>query len=219
MRDRRRLFIIGASHFGREMESWLSLVPEEQRDWTLAGFLHTPPSPSPLAGFPSALDVVGDWQTFAFSGEDYVVCAVADPGWKERVWGHLQGRVRFFTYIAPSAVVGRFNEFGEGVIVCPNCVLTTNIRLGTCVTLNVACGLGHDVRVGDFCSLMGRVSLTGGVNVERKVLLGSGATVLPHKSVGEGSTVGAGSVVIRNVRAGTTVFGNPARVLQSDAAV
>ena len=40
------------------------------------------------------------------------------------------------------------------------------------------------------------------------------ATVLPHVRVGDGCLVGAGAVVIKDVRSGQTVFGNPAKVLK-----
>ena len=36
------------------------------------------------------------------------------------------------------------------------------------------------------------------------------STIIAHKSVGENASVGAGSVVIRNVKDGVHVFGNPA---------
>ena len=42
--------------------------------------------------------------------------------------------------------------------------------------------------------------------------LGVNVTVLPYVRIGEGCLVGAGSVVTRDLPAGTVAFGNPARV-------
>ena len=54
----------------------------------------------------------------------------------------------------------------------------------------------------------------GGYSVlESNVTLHSKATILPNKKVGYGSTVGAMSLVIRNVKPNTTVFGSPAKKL------
>jgi UDP-2-acetamido-3-amino-2,3-dideoxy-glucuronate N-acetyltransferase len=47
--------------------------------------------------------------------------------------------------------------------------------------------------------------------VERAASLGSGATILGGVRIGEGAVVGAGAVVTRNVPAGATVVGNPAK--------
>lgn len=213
MPNKRRLFIVGASHFGREMESWLDLIPEPARDWRLKGFLHTAANPSPLEGFPSDYRILGSWESFAFTKDDYAVVAVADPTWKERIFNHLNGKLTFFNYVAPNATVGKFSQFGPGTIICPNCIISTNVTTGRCVIVNTRSGLGHDVTVGDFSSIMGNVSLNGGVKVGRKVFIGGKSLVLPKTVVEDNSVVGVGSVVIKTVKSGTTVFGNPAKVI------
>ncbi|MGD6390580.1 DapH/DapD/GlmU-related protein, partial [Xanthomonas citri pv. citri] len=49
--------------------------------------------------------------------------------------------------------------------------------------------------------------------IGRDVWIGGGASLLPGVAVGDGALIGAGSVVTRDVPAGATVVGNPARVL------
>ncbi len=50
------------------------------------------------------------------------------------------------------------------------------------------------------------------------VWIGGGAILLPGVTVGDGAVIGAGAVVTRDVAAGTTVAGNPARVIAPKAA-
>jgi acetyltransferase-like isoleucine patch superfamily enzyme len=50
--------------------------------------------------------------------------------------------------------------------------------------------------------------------VRKGASIGSGATILCGVEIGENAIVGAGSVVTKNVPAGTIVAGNPARVLR-----
>ena len=51
--------------------------------------------------------------------------------------------------------------------------------------------------------------------VKRGASIGSGVTVLSNVTIGERAIVGAGSVVTRDVPAGTIVAGNPAKVLRA----
>jgi acetyltransferase-like isoleucine patch superfamily enzyme len=53
--------------------------------------------------------------------------------------------------------------------------------------------------------------------VKRRASIGSNATILCGVTIGEGAIVGAGSVVTRDVPAGSIVAGNPARVMRSVA--
>jgi UDP-2-acetamido-3-amino-2,3-dideoxy-glucuronate N-acetyltransferase len=50
--------------------------------------------------------------------------------------------------------------------------------------------------------------------VRRGASIGSGATILCGVTIGENALVGAGAVVTRDVAAGTTVVGNPARTIK-----
>jgi acetyltransferase-like isoleucine patch superfamily enzyme len=52
------------------------------------------------------------------------------------------------------------------------------------------------------------------ITVEDDVWLGGSVVVLPGVTIGRGSTVGAGSVVTRDVEAYTVVAGNPARLIR-----
>jgi hypothetical protein len=48
--------------------------------------------------------------------------------------------------------------------------------------------------------------------VEKGASIGANATILPGVRIGEGSMIGAGSVITKSVPAFTTVYGNPGRI-------
>lgn len=211
--SKRKLYLIGASNFGREVEGWLELIPKEDRDWEFIGYLHTYSGESPLNGYPTDYKILGDWETYPLSKNDYCLITISDCDWKEKIYIKLKGKTSFFTYIAPNAIIGKFNSIGEGSIICPNCIITTNTSIGKCTTLNIGTQIGHDVSIGDFSSLMANVDIGGHTSIGKSVFVGSKATIIPKMKIAESSIIGAGSVVIKKVEKGTTVFGNPAKEL------
>jgi maltose O-acetyltransferase len=60
------------------------------------------------------------------------------------------------------------------------------------------------------------IEIARAVVIGEDVWIGGGAIILGGVTIGDGAIVGAGSVVTRNVAAGETVVGNPARSVKRD---
>lgn len=209
-----KVYIIGASHLGREIESWTSYIPVEERDWELQGFLHSIVGKDPLEDYPSDFSILGDWETFPFEENDRCIIGVSDPEWREHIFMSLKERVTIMSFIAHNVIIGKNTKIGEGTVICPNSMVSTNVNIGKACLINCGTNVGHDVELGDFCSLMANVDLGGGVKIGCKAFVGSGATVIPCRMIASNVKVGAGSVVIRNIKKEKiTVFGNPAKIM------
>jgi maltose O-acetyltransferase len=127
----------------------------------------------------------------------------------------------------------RLAAVGHGSTIRPpfHCDYGFNISLGAGVFLNfncvildvVAVAIGDGAQIGPGVQLLTadhprdaaerRSGLEFGrpITIGRNVWIGGGAIILPGVSIGDDAIIGAGSVVTRDVPAGATAFGNPAR--------
>lgn len=211
MQNKKNLYIIGAGDFGREMESLLELIPRNQRDWEIAGYLDD--NLDALIGLFSDYKILNKIDDHQFYETDIAVLTIVDPSLKEKIYLRLKNKVKFNTYIFPNVIVFKSCNFGEGSIIAANGVISNNVVLGTCVTINEGSQIGHDTTIGDFSSLMSSVDIGGRCRIGKGVYCGTGAVIIPGREIGEKARIGAGSVVIRNVKNGSHVFGNPAKLI------
>lgn len=73
--------------------------------------------------------------------------------------------------------------------------------------------VGHDTVIGEDCVVCPMTSIAGHVTLGNNVRVDQGVTIRPYITVGDGARLGMGAVVVKDVPAGVTVVGNPARTL------
>jgi len=117
------------------------------------------------------------------------------------------------TLVHPDSTVGPAVDLGPGTLVSPGARITANVQIGRGALIHTGAVLSHDDVLGDFVTVSPSATLCGGVTLEDGAWIAAGATILPGVTVGVGAVVGAGAMVHRDVAAGTTVAGVPAKPL------
>jgi sugar O-acyltransferase (sialic acid O-acetyltransferase NeuD family) len=211
-----QLVIIGAGGFGRETVDVVEAVnaAADAPVWDLLGVVDDAPSQANLdrlARRGVAFLGTSSHLTDAASRPRYVV-GIGSPIARRALAIRMDAAgFRAATLIHPEASFGSCIHVGEGTVVLAGARLTTNISLGRHVHLNPNVTIGHDTIVEDFVSMNPSSSVSGDCVVETGALIGVGAVVLNQLTVGAGALVGAGACVVRDVEAGVTVKGVPAR--------
>ena len=131
--------------------------------------------------------------------------------------------------IGDDVKIGTFVEIQKGARIGHRCKISSHTFICEGVTLEDEVFVGHNVtfindRYPRATNTNGALQTEAdwkciGTRVKRGASIGSSATLLCGITVGENATIGAGSVVTKDVPAGAVVAGNPARLLKKKSPV
>ena len=177
---------------------------------------------------PSAAVVNGHavvtWKAFLAdpAGRKSAILAVAQSMVREKLALRcVQAEIGLRQVRAETVVIMDDVSIAEGAVLSPFVTLTSNIRIGRCFQANLYSYVEHDCVIGDFVTFAPGVKCNGNVVIEDHAYIGTGAILRQGQPgsplvIGRGAVVGMGAVVTKNVAAGVTVVGNPARPLVKD---
>lgn len=155
-----------------------------------------------------------NFETFKSFQDNYeFVIAVGEPSIREKLFNKLiENDCKLTILIDPTAVISSTAHINKGTIVCEFSTIHTGVVLGQNTLIQPFCDLGHDIKVGNHSVLSPHCAPGGNVIFGERVFIGMQSSILELLTIGNDAIVGMGSVVYRDVLAGTTVLGNPARV-------
>jgi sugar O-acyltransferase (sialic acid O-acetyltransferase NeuD family) len=174
----------------------------------------------PLAGVPMYLGPEGfrRWLGARAPGRLGFAVAIGNPHGRVRLRLHdflVEAGLEPVTIVHPTAWIAPGVELGAGCQVMAGAVIQPEARLGRQVIVNTRASVDHEDVLEDGVEIAPGATLCGSVRVGVNGWICAGAVVKPFVTIGADAVVGAGAAVIRDVPAGATVVGVPARVIRS----
>lgn len=208
----KQLLIVGAGGMGKEIYYTARHSIGYGTEFVVKGFLDFPNPEWDTNIYPPILGLEDDYE---IQPDDVFTCSIGDVHLKRKVCEKMKARgAKFQTLIFDNAQIRENVKIGEGCIIDSYAHIGSDAVIGGNCLLQAFSCVAHDCVIGDYARIDVRSLLVGGVVVGNNVTVHTNA-VVSHKVVLEDdSTVAAMSFVIKKVKAGTTVMGNPAKRLE-----
>jgi len=158
------------------------------------------------------IPVISQSQFDPFGAE--VVIAIGDPVTRHKVSQALPRDTDYATLIHPSVIMSPWVKIGAGSIICARTTLTCDISLGKHTQLNLHTTVGHDCVLEDFVTTAPAVNISGMCHLERKIYVGTNAAIRQNIRITEGTTIGMGAVVVKDITESGVYVGNPCRKIK-----
>ena len=117
--------------------------------------------------------------------------------------------LNWVSIVHPSAQIAFNAEIGKGTVVMANAVVNVGATIGEHCIINTGAIVEHDNMIENYVHISPNVALGGTVRIGELTHIGIGATVINNVDVCSGCTIGAGAVVVKDLKTKGTYIGVP----------
>lgn len=213
MKDSQRVVILGGTGNGLVFSQIIKDIFKSGGKYELMGFLNDDVEKGALIEDTPVLGKTTDWQSL--DQDIQFVFAILSVGkMKERSNYLLSLNIpknRMATLIHPTAVVSEKSHIEEGCVIFSHVTIQPKCRIGANSIVRAGANLGHDVTVQDYVDIGPNSTLCGYAKIENYCHVAANSVVRDSITVRAGTTVGAGSVILKDTDEDSTWLGNPSR--------
>ena len=119
--------------------------------------------------------------------------------------------VNWVSIVHPSAQIAFNAEIGKGTVVMANAVINVCATVGEHCIINTCAVIEHDNVIENYVHISPNAALGGTVRIGSLTHVGIGATVKNNTDICSDCIIGAGAVVLENIKDKGTYVGVPAR--------
>lgn len=124
--------------------------------------------------------------------------------------------------IEPGCLIRENVEIGDHAVIMMGAIINIGAKIGESTMIDMGVVVGGRAIIGKRCHIGAGAVIAGVIEppsatpviIEDDVVIGANAVIIEGVHIGKGAVIGAGSVVTKDVMAGSVVVGNPARVIK-----
>jgi sugar O-acyltransferase (sialic acid O-acetyltransferase NeuD family) len=202
-----KLLIIGASSHGKVVAD----IALKMKKWNTIAFLDDDENKKSSLG----LNVLGPTKNMlTYINEWDIFVAIGDNAIRQQIYERLEKMgASIPVLIHPTAVIGEEVEIGPGTVLMAGTIINCSTKIGKACIINTGSTIDHDNHIEDYVHISPGVHLAGTVKVGQGSWLGIGSVVSNNVSITGNCIVGAGSVVLKDIKESGIYVGAPVRRL------
>ena len=185
---------------------------EEDKNINIFGFTTNDPALQTFLDYP----IIGDdtaLPRILENGVQFAFVAVGDNKIRSQLIKSLTAiGFSFINALSRKAVISRRVNIGIGVAVMPGAIINIDSTIGDGTIINTAATIDHDCKIDRFSHVAPGTNIGGNAHIGEGTFLGVGCSVVPEKSIGSWTVVGAGSVVKNDLPSSVIAVGVPAKI-------
>lgn len=178
-----------------------------------------------IIGFTSPTQEVNDFG-LTYLGQDEVIynynemeielvlgIGMVNPGSiRESIFTKLKQKGYLFkSVIHSTAIISPSAKLGEGIQIMAGSVIQTRTSIADNTIVNTGALIDHDCQIGAHIHIAPGVNISGAVQIQNGTHIGTGTTIIQGIDIGENCLIGAGAVVVKNLKNNVKAFGVPAK--------
>ena len=120
--------------------------------------------------------------------DKHSIIAIGNPDIRMTIAKKLPKK-QLYTYVVHNTAIT--SVINLGLIMCPYAVITTNVKIGKHLHMNLHSDIGHDCIIEDFVTLSPGARISGFCNVGNNVYIGTNAVIREKIKITDNCIIGA----------------------------
>lgn len=119
--------------------------------------------------------------------------------------------VKFINLISKNSFISPLASLGDGILVNNNCIINAGSKINDNCIINSGAIIEHDVTIGKNSHICPGVIIGGNSSIGPNCFIGLGSNIIDKIKIGSNTTLGSGSLVIKNIKSNQVFAGSPAK--------
>ena len=206
----KKLFLYGAGNVGREVFDIADRLNAVEPRWAEIGFIDDTQDTGMFRG--KRVFQYCDFVKLFSADEVEIAITNGEPIARKALCEKVRsGGYRLANVIDKTAVVSPSAQLGEGVIVYPFVLISSDTKIGNNVLIYCHTTVAHDSIIGEGSVLSIGVIVSGNCSISNYCFIGAGATIREKIDIGEWNIIAMSSVVCKCASQNGIYMGNPAK--------